>query len=77
MVVGVGDDWDNAIGRTLGPNQSLVHQDFAPVGDTYWIQMQNAPTPLSGTSVTLNDTAPTTDRYNLSIVKVFPSTSAG
>lgn len=69
-VFGVGNDWDNAIARTLGTGQSIVHQDLTPTGDTYWVQMQNSPTPLSGTSVSINDTAPTGDRYNLSIVEV-------
>jgi uncharacterized repeat protein (TIGR01451 family) len=76
MVLGVGNDWDNAIGRrTVGTGQTLVHQDLAPVGDTYWVQMQSSPIPLSGTSVTINDTAPTSDRYNLSTVEVLPSLS--
>jgi hypothetical protein len=48
----------------------LVHQDLATVGDTYWVQMLSAPTPTVGTVVTINDTAPTNDRYNLSIVEV-------
>jgi hypothetical protein len=71
-VLGGGNDYDNAIARTPGTGQSLVHQDLAPVGDTYWVQMENAPTLLSGTSVTINDTAPTGDRYNLAIVEVLP-----
>jgi hypothetical protein len=33
------------------------------------------PTANSGTTVTINDTAPTTDRYNLTICEVLPSTS--
>ena len=69
-VFGVGNDFDNAIARTPGTGQSIVHQDLTSTGDTYWVQMQNTPTPLSGTSVTINDTAPTTDRYNLSAVEV-------
>jgi hypothetical protein len=69
-VFGVGNDFDNAIARTPGTGQSIVHQDLTSTGDTYWVQMQNAPTTLSGTSVTINDTAPTTDRYNLSAVEV-------
>src|SRR5438270_472760 len=73
MVIGVGNDWDNAIGRTAGTGQKLVHQDLAAVGDTYWVQMQSSPIPLSSTSVTINDTAPTTDRYNLSTVEVLAS----
>jgi hypothetical protein len=68
----VGNDWDKAISRALGPNQTMVHQYLATVGDTYWVQRQNAPTPSSGTTVTINDTAPTTDRYNLSVVEVLP-----
>jgi hypothetical protein len=75
LVLGVGNDWDNAITRTPGTGQTVVHQYFAPVGDTYWVQVQNSPTPLSGTSVTINDTAPTGDRYNLSIVEVLASSN--
>jgi hypothetical protein len=71
-VIGMGNDWDKAIARTLGANQSLIHQFLSSVGDTYWVQMQNSPAPLSGTTVTINDTAPTTDQYNLSIVEVLP-----
>jgi len=69
-VFGVGNDYDNAISRTPGVNQTVVHQFLTPTGDTYWVQMQNSTTPLSGTTVTVNDTAPTTDRYNLSIAEV-------
>ena len=72
IVVGVGDDWDNAIARTLGSGQTLVHQYLAPVGDTYWVQMLSRPVVLGGTSATINDTGPTRDRYNLSIVEVLP-----
>lgn len=73
-VFGVGNDWDNAIARTVGPGQSIVHQYLAPVGDTYWVQKQNNATASSGTSVTINDIGPTADRYNLSIVEVLPYT---
>jgi uncharacterized repeat protein (TIGR01451 family) len=73
LVLGAGNDWDNATGRTVGSGQVLVHQYLAAVGDTYWVQRQSSPTPASGTSVTINDTAPTTDRYNLSIVEVLPN----
>jgi hypothetical protein len=69
-VIGVGNDWDNAIPRTPGPGQSLVHQYLPSVGDTYWVQMQNTATPISGTSVAINDTAPTGDRFNLAICEV-------
>jgi Domain of unknown function (DUF4082)/Bacterial Ig-like domain/Bacterial Ig domain len=74
LVFGVGNDWDSAAARTPGPNQSLVHQYLASNDDTYWVQRQNAVTALSGTTVTINDTAPTTDRYNLQIVEILPAT---
>ena len=69
-VFGVGNDWDNATARTVGANQSMVHQYLATVGDTFWIQRQNATTQASGTTVTINDTAPTGDRFNLSVVEI-------
>jgi hypothetical protein len=72
-VFGVGNDWDNAIARTVGTSQTMVHQDLATtVQDTYWVQQQNNPTPTLGTTVTINDTAPTTDRYNLAICEILP-----
>src|SRR2546425_1475471 len=77
LVLGVGVDWDNPIPRILGPSQTLVHQYFPPVGDTYWVQRQTNSTPASGTSVTINDTAPTGDRYNLTIVEVLSPAAGG
>ena len=76
-VLGVGNDFDNAVARTLGAGQTLVHQYLTPTGDTYWVQRQTNPIALSGTTVTINDTAPTADRYNLSIAEVVAATSAG
>jgi hypothetical protein len=73
IVLGVGNDWDSPVARTPGPNQILLHQSLASSGDTYWMQMQNVPIPLSGTVVAINDTAPTTDRYNLSIAEIRPA----
>ncbi len=70
LVIGVGNDWDKGLSRTVAAGQTMVHQYLSPNGDTYWVQMQNATTPLSGTSVIINDTAPTTDRYNLTTVEV-------
>jgi hypothetical protein len=72
-VFGVGNDFDQAITRTTGSGQVLVHQYLTSVGDTYWVQRQNATTPFSGSSVTLNDTAPTGDRYNLAICEILPA----
>ncbi|MBW8866095.1 MAG: DUF4082 domain-containing protein, partial [Acidobacteria bacterium] len=69
-VFGVGNDYDTATTRTVGANQVLVHQYFPPVGDTYWVQRALNPTPASGTAVTINDTQPNGDRYNLFIVEI-------
>lgn len=74
-VFGVGNDYDNAIARTPAPGQTVLHQDLTSLGDTYWVQMQNAPTPLSGTTTGIADTAPTTDRYNLSICEILPAST--
>jgi len=73
LVVGVGNDYDNAIARIPAAGQTLVHQYLAPVGDTYWVQRLNATTLLSGTSVSLSDTAPTGDRYNLFLCEILPA----
>jgi hypothetical protein len=70
---GVGTDWDAASARTVGPNQTMTDQFLAPAGDTYWVQRQNAPTPTSGTAVTINDTAPTTDRFDLAVIEILPA----
>ena len=48
----------------------MVHQYMPPVGDTYWVQRSAAVTPLVGTTVTMNATAPTADRYNLSLCEI-------
>ena len=71
-VMGVGNDFDRPIARTVGAGQTLVRQYLPPVGDTYWVQRLLAPTLLAGTSVTLNDTAPATDRFNLFVVEIRP-----
>jgi hypothetical protein len=75
LVLGVGNDFTNAVGRTAGTGQNLIHQYLTPTGDTYWVQVQGSPTPASGTTVTINDTAPTKDSYNLAIVELLAASS--
>ena len=72
-VWGVGDDWDSATARTVGGGQTKVDEYLASGGDTMWVQRQNATAPSAGTAVTLNDTAPTGDRWNLAAVEVLPA----
>ena len=66
-VWGVGSDWDKATARTVGAGQTKVAEYLAPVGDTFWVQRQTAPTAARGDPVTINDTAPTADRWNLAV----------
>ncbi|WP_394770202.1 galactose oxidase-like domain-containing protein [Lacisediminihabitans sp.] len=69
-VWGVGTDWSAAVPRSLGANQTLVDQYLPPAGDTYWVQRQTGQTAASGTVVTVNDTAPTNDRWDLAVVEI-------
>jgi hypothetical protein len=69
-VFAVGNDWTASAPRTVGPNQTLVSQSTDARGDTYWVQSTTAPTPIAGTTVTINDTAPTTDNWNLSLIEI-------
>jgi hypothetical protein len=72
LLYAVGNDYDNPITRTLGPNQLLDNQYLdMNTGDTYWVQNETYPPVIpQGTSVILNDTAPTGDRYNFAGVEI-------
>jgi beta-glucosidase len=65
-----GDDWQSAVHRTVGEDQTLVHESLTGLGDTYWVQSTSAPTAAAGTAVTINDKAPTDDPYNLVLVEI-------
>jgi hypothetical protein len=71
-VFAVGNDWDSAAARTVGLGQTKVDEYLAPLGDTYWVQRVTNVVPSTGTSVTLNDVAPTpsNDRWNLALIEV-------
>jgi beta-lactam-binding protein with PASTA domain len=71
LVYGVGNDWDQAIARTPGTNQRLVHQWVdTTVGDTFWVQALTSPIASAGTLAQLNDLAPATDQWNLVVVEI-------
>jgi predicted secreted Zn-dependent protease len=70
----VGDDWDNASSRTVGAGQTKFDEFLAGSGDTFWTQSQTAPGNAAGTKVTLNDTAPTTDRWDMAAIEIRPGT---
>jgi len=67
----VGFDAGHAKNRTVGPNQRLFSKDVdSPADGTSWVQSTKTATPAAGTSVSINDTAPTTDNYNLILVQI-------
>jgi hypothetical protein len=66
----VGDDWLASIPRTVPAGQTLWHQAFDSVGDTYWVQSTEGLTKEAGTPVTINDPAPTKDPFDLILVEV-------
>jgi hypothetical protein len=72
-VFGVGNDYDSATARTLGSGQTMVHQWLeTTLGDTYWVQRLTNPVSAAGSLVTINDTSPASDRWNLAVVEVVP-----
>ncbi len=71
-VWGIGNDWDGATARTVGGGQTKIDEYLASVGDTFWTQQLNATSTAAGQNITLNDTAPTTHRWNLSLIEILP-----
>ena len=70
----VGHDWDSATAHVPGTGQSLINQWLdAGTGDTYWAQSTTSPTTTAGQAVSLNDTQPTKDQWNLAAVEVTPA----
>jgi Abnormal spindle-like microcephaly-assoc'd, ASPM-SPD-2-Hydin len=76
LIVGAGNDFDKALARTPLTGQSLLNQSYSSTGDSYWVQQVNAQTALKGTQITLGDSAPTSDQYNLSICEIVPAAAA-
>src|SRR5207249_5390980 len=76
LVFGVGNDQDGGIARTLGANQTMMHQwvDTASTS-TYWVQNYVDPVANAETLVQINDTAPTADRWNLAAVEIVAAVS--
>jgi hypothetical protein len=73
VIYGAGNDYDRAVSRTVGTGQAMVHQWLDTVsGDSYWVQTRTAPSASAGSVVTINDTAPTNDRWNLAAVEIVP-----
>jgi beta-lactam-binding protein with PASTA domain len=77
MVYGVGNDSARSVARTLGANQAMTHQwlDNA-AAQTFWVQSIASPVANAGTLATINDTAPTSDRWNLASVEILAANAS-
>ena len=77
-VYAVGNDWDRAFPRRAAAGGALISESVdTSANDTYWAQRLGAPS--VSPSVTVADSAPTTDEWNLAAVAVSagPASSAG
>ena len=73
LVFAAGHDWTSAAGRTLAPGQVLLHQFLdTGTGDATWTQYTGAVTAAVGETVTMGDTAPTKDEWDMAAVEVRP-----
>ncbi|HLM86584.1 MAG TPA: Ig-like domain-containing protein, partial [Solirubrobacteraceae bacterium] len=73
VALATGEDPDSAKARTLGSGQELLAQDVLSAGgDTFWTQYATTASSASGQPLTLDDTAPTTDAWNMAAVEVLP-----
>jgi hypothetical protein len=70
LVWGGGHDWSNNAIPVPGAGQTIVHQFIDKVvHDSFWVQAVTAPT-KAGTLVTVNDTYPVNDRWQLVAVEI-------
>ena len=74
LIFAAGDDWDRAAARKLPVGWVMLDQWLnTGTGDTYWSQYTNHPIAKAGTHVSVRDTAPTNDRWNLAAVELVSS----
>jgi hypothetical protein len=69
-VFAIGADWHKYLPRSAGAGQLVVSEVSAPGGATVWVQATDTVTAKSGTTVTINDTKPTSDPYELLLVGI-------
>jgi Bacterial Ig domain/Lysyl oxidase len=71
LVFAVGNDWDNAVARTLPAGWVRLNQWLDKTsGNTDWSQYTNVPVQAAGTHATVRDKAPAKDRWNLAAVEL-------
>lgn len=74
-----GTIWDwtsNATPATPGNQTQRDIWNDAGGGDAGWVQYVTIPTASSGASVTINNTSPTTDEWNLAMVEILADNSS-
>ena len=71
LVYAVGTDPGGAVARSPGSNQVILRQDVNPtIGKTFWTQLLGTITGPAGEVVTLDDTAPGEDPWNMASVEI-------
>jgi hypothetical protein len=74
LVFATGHDYDNAIARALPVGQVMLDQWLdTNAGDTSWTQYTNQAVSPAGTTITMSDTAPTTDQWDFVAVELVGS----
>jgi hypothetical protein len=70
-VFAAGVDWLNSALRTVGAGQVIISQSTDNgQHDTYWFQATKGVMPTAGTPVTINDTKPAKDPYDMDLVEI-------
>src|SRR4029079_18972867 len=71
LVYMTANDSARAAARTVPADQVMVHQWVDTAGAaTYWVQSPSTAVANAGTLTTINDTAPTSDRWNAAAVEI-------
>ena len=79
-VYSVANDSSRGTARTIGPNQTMVRQvllDGGGVKQAFWVQTLTNAVADAGTLATLNDPAPTGDRWNIAAVEILAADAQG
>ncbi|GAC1373305.1 MAG: hypothetical protein NVSMB32_16920 [Actinomycetota bacterium] len=72
VVLAVGHDWSRAIEPTPADGQVILHRFLSPATpDASWVQA-GGPFHPAGSRITISDTAPTSDAWNLAAVEIVP-----
>jgi large repetitive protein len=76
MVVATGNDWDGPTHHAVASGQTLVNEyqyNDGVANADFWTQRLTATTATAGSTATIKDTAPTSDKYELAAVEVVPA----